>query len=619
MADLNDQGRSQSHRPLSLLVLAASGFIAGTVCTPAAFAQETELAQSLLPSDISPNLFQPPSFDEVSQSPLVPPIQPPSQQPPPFITPQPIPTPPLEEEQLPPPDELIPQPQPSLPLEPGDIPARIRVDRFEVVGSTVFSPEELAAVTAPFTGRELSFAELLQVRSAITQLYTDQGYITSGALIPPQTIADGVITIQVIEGRLEEINVTGTRRLNRAYVRSRLALASSQPLNVNQLLERLQLLQLDPLIETISADLQAGVRPGTSVLQVQVTEADSFNLDLGIDNDRSPSVGSFQRQIQFNQANLTGLGDGLVFSYANTDGSNELSGSYTLPLNPRNGTLQFAAGYVHSHVIEPPFDQLDIEAESRYYELTLRQPVFQSPTEEFVLGLVASHQESETELLNVPFPLSAGANDVGESRVGETRVSALRFFQEWVDRSSEQVVAVRSQFSLGVDVLGATVNSDQPDSRFFAWRGQAQWVRLLAPDTLLLVRGDIQIADSPLVPLEQFGLGGAQTVRGYRQDFLLTDSGLSASVEVRLPVLRVTEVEGLLQVAPFFDIGTTWNANGVNLDPGTLAGLGVGLLWQQGDSLSARLDFAVPLVSVDARERTWQESGIHFSVRYTPF
>lgn len=545
-----------------------------------------------------------------NSAPFLPPT-PPSETFPPLPIPQPQPQPPLEE-QLPPPAELVPQP--SEPLVPGDVPTTVRVNRFEIVGSTVFSPEELAAVTADFAGRDLTFAELLQARSAITQYYVARGYVTSGAVIPPQPIEDGVVTIQVIEGSLEAINVTGTRRLNSSYIRSRLRLAGATPLNVDRLLEGLQLLQLDPLIDTISADLQAGVQPGTSVLQVAVTEADSFRVDLEIDNNRSPSVGSFQRQVQFNQANLTGLGDALIVSYANTDGSNEVSGSYTLPLNPRNGTLQLAAGYVHSHVIEPPFDQLDITASSRYYELTLRQPIFQSPTEELILGLVASRQESDTRLFDRPFQLSAGANTAGE-----TRVSALRFVQEWTHRSSTDVVAVRSQFSLGLDVFNATVNEDEPDSRFFAWRGQAQWVHLLAPDTLILVRGDVQIADSPLVPLEQFGLGGGQTVRGYRQDFLLTDSGVQASAEIRVPILRVPEIAGVLQLVPFFDLGTAWNADDVSPEPGTLFGAGAGLLWQQGDNLSARLDFGVPLVSVDTRERTWQESGVYFTVQYSPF
>lgn len=561
--------------------------------------------------DLASAVSSSPSTQAQARPPLlIPPTQPPSQESPPVPLPQPLPERPLQD-LLPPPDQLLPSPP--LP-NPDEIPDTIRVERFEVVGSTVFSAEELAHVTEPFTGRDLTFVELLQARSAVTQLYVDRGYITSGALIPPQTITDGVVIIEVLEGRLDEINVTGTRRLNSTYVRRRLALAGTAPLNINQLLAGLQLLQLDPLIATIAADLQAGVQPGTSVLQVQVTEADTFEVDLVLENDRSPSVGSFQRQVQIREANLSGWGDELSLSYANSDGSNELSASYTLPINARNGTLQFAAGWTHSHVIEPPFDALDIEADSRYYELTVRQPIAQSPTEEIALGLVVSRQESDTELLDRPFPLSAGAN-----AKGETRISTLRFFQEWVRRTSEDVVAVRSQFSLGGDVLDATVNDDRPDSRFLTWRGQAQWVHLLAPDTLLLVRGDVQLSDSPLVPLEQIGFGGAQTVRGYRQDFLLTDSGVLASAELRLPVLRVPNLDGLLQVAPFFDLSTAWNADGFNPDPSTLAGMGVGLVWQQGEALSARLDLALPLVSVESPDRTWQESGIYFSVRYTPF
>ena len=57
---------------------------------------------------------------------------------------------------------------------------------------------------------------------------------------------------------------------------------------------------------------------------------------------------------------------------------------------------------------------------------------------------------------------------------------------------------------------------------YFSWRGQAQLVRLLAPDTLFLIRADVQLADRALVPLEQIGVGGQETVRGYRQDLLLS-------------------------------------------------------------------------------------------------
>jgi hemolysin activation/secretion protein len=75
-------------------------------------------------------------------------------------------------------------------------------------------------------------------------------------------------------------------------------------------------------------------------------------------------------------------------------------------------------------------------------------------------------------------------------------------------------------------------------------------MRLLAPETLLLLRGNVQLSTTSLVPLEQFSLGGLQSVRGYRQDLLLTDNGAFAWAEVRLPVLRVPDWKAVLQIAP---------------------------------------------------------------------
>lgn len=334
-----------------------------------------------------------------------------------------------------------------------------------------------------------------------------------------------------------------------------------------------------------------------------------------------PSVGSFERGLQLNQANLLGLGDGLSVGYTNTDGSNNVNASYTLPLNPRNGTLSLGYGTTLSNVIEYPFNRLNIKANFRYYDVTLRQPVFQTPRQEFALGLTGSRRESDVSLLGRHIYgqlISPGADNQGR-----TRISALRFFQEWTSRSSREVLAARSQFSLGLGAINATIHRTAPDSRFFAWQGQGQWVRLLAPDTLLLIRGDIQLATRALVPLEQFGLGGQETVRGYRQDFLLTDNAIFASIEGRLPIYRASQGRTLLQIAPFVDVGTGWNNSArteqdANI-PSTLVSVGLGLRLQLGDNLTARFDYGIPLVDVSSRKRTWQENGLLFSVQYSPF
>lgn len=354
-------------------------------------------------------------------------------------------------------------------------------------------------------------------------------------------------------------------------------------------------------------------------------EAKTFDTQLVADNTRTPSVGSFRRRIQLSEANLLGLGDGLSLGYSNTDGSDSFDIGYALPLNSRNGTVSFAYGNTSSDVIEPPFNALDINGNSRYYELSLRQPISQTPSEEFAIGLSAVRSESEISssvLENFRIPpnqLSPGADDQGR-----TRISAVQFFQEWTQRNASEVIAARSGFNLGIGAFNATVNEDAPDSRFFSWRGQAQWVRLLAPETLLVLRGDVQLSPDALVPSQQFSLGGIDSVRGYRQDALLTDSGAFISAEVRLPIYRSRQRQTVLQLTPFIDAGTTWNngrrnRNGNTTDPNTLVSAGLGLRLQLSNRFTARLDWGIPLVDLSVRKRTWQENGVYFSIVSSPF
>mgnify|MGYP002775368865 FL=1 len=533
-----------------------------------------------------------------------------------------IPVAPLPSDVLPQPSDqeqllpVVPLPEQPAPGE-DDANAKFRVDRIKVVGSTVFTPKQFAAITSPFVGREVSFVEILQIKDAITKLYTDHGYVTTGALITPQTLEAGVLKLQVVEGSLSEIKIVGNRQLRSQYIRERIRIGAGKPLNIPRLIEKLQLLRLDPRIQNLSAELQMGVHPGSNILQVEVQEADTVSLITTLDNGRSPSVGSFRQGVDFKEANLLGLGDTLSVGYTNTDGSDTINVNYKLPINAGNSTVWFGFNQGWNHVIEEPFSILDIQSQTRSYEFGYRQPLIQKPTQELAVELSLSHQESHTELgLNDigGFPLYVGAD-----ADGKTKISVLRFTQEYNQRSNQQVIAVRSQFSLGVDWFEANVNEDKPDSRFFAWRGQAQWVQQLAPDTLFLAKGDLQLAADTVVPFEQFGIGGQLSVRGYRQDTLLTDNGILFSAEFRLPILHTSNLGGLLQLTPFIDVGQGWNTKGDNPSPSMLVGTGLGLLWKQSNNFSTRLDWGIPLTSVDSEKRSLQENGLYFSVQYSPF
>ncbi|MBD2625143.1 ShlB/FhaC/HecB family hemolysin secretion/activation protein [Anabaena variabilis FACHB-164] len=568
----------------------------------------------------------------------IPPTQIPNPVIPTFPQPQ-IPEPLLSPEEL---LQISPS-APTLPEQNLDISVIIRVESFEFVGNTqsVFSAERLSEELQEFTNKSINFSQLLQAASKITALYIKEGYVTSGAYIPEQTLSgcfvkpeqtnnSCIVKIQIVEGSLQEIRISRDEKsrkyLHDAYVRSRLNLATAKPLNIRKLQQALQLLQLDPLIENLSAELSAGTTPGTNLLKIKIEEANTDKIRIIADNSRNPSVGSFRRSLEIEKTNLTGLGDSLNLAYDNTDGSNAIDGKYTIPINARNGTISFNYSNTESNIIEAPFDELDIKSNSRNFELTLRQPIVQKAnqqfTEELALGLTFNRQESDSSLLGVDFPISVGAD-----AQGSTRISALRFFQEWNKKSFQQVLIARSQFSLGMGTFDATINEQEPDSRFFAWRGQLLWLRLLGSQTdnprltpRLLFRSDLQLASTSLLPLEQFTLGGILNVRGYRQDTVFSDNGVFASVELQLPIYDTNNGETILQLIPFIDVGTAWNSSGKKSpDSNTLASVGLGLQWQMGERLKARLDYGIPLININSESRTWQENGIYFSVQYNPF
>ena len=496
-----------------------------------------------------------------------------------------------------------------------NIPEKIVVRNFNVVGSSVFTKRELIQAIKSYRNRPLTLPELFQARSVITKLYTDNGYVNSGAYIPPQELNDGTVKIAVLEGELEGINVSGTQRLNSQYISSRIENATDKPVNVDSLLAALQLLRLDPLIKNVAAELSAGIQPGTSLLDIQIEEADVLSMSASFNNQKSPGIGSIQRAVGFDHGNLLGFGDKFNFNFSNTEGSNGIDLSYSLPLNAKNGTIGAIFGANSNDVVEEPVANiLDIQSESRYFELNLRQPVILKPNKELALGISFSRSESETFLSNLEYPLSRGADENGE-----TKVSAIRLFQEYVNRDDKKVLAFRSQFSVGIDAFDATINDEGPDSTFFAWRGQSQWVRRLDEDFLLLLRGDVQISSGGLVALEQFRIGGANSARGYRQDLSFGDSGIFTSAELRVPVLRFKKIDGLVQIAPFLDIGTVWNSDDLEIANKTLPSVGVGINFAVGTRFNARLDWGIPLVDVETEGDSLQEDGVHFAIDYSFF
>lgn len=490
----------------------------------------------------------------------------------------------------------------------------VRAFRFE--GNTVISDAELETLVTDYRGREVDSRELVKVKDLVTTEYIRRGYISSGAVIPDQRVTDGVIVIRVEEGVLAAIEVQQGGRLHDEFLVQRLQPAPGMPLDINELQERMQLLQRKPQIDAIHAALLPGKRRGESLLQLQVQEARPYYLTLRGNNYNSPAIGAEGVELDAGHYNLSGRGDTLGLQYVHTEGLDDFYGFYSLPLAADDTTLQLLYENTDAEVIEEPFNILDIENDYESAAIGLTRPLFRRLNEQLLLGLLLEHRRSETALLGESFPFSAGAED------GTSKLTVLRFSQEWVRRSPERVLALRSVLNQGLDLFDATTGSASPDSRFFYWLGQFQWVqRLPGKVSQLLFRLDAQLSADELLPMEKFVVGGRETVRGYRENQLVRDNGVVASLEFRIPLLHGPDGNPTFQLAPFFDYGNAWEKGGSTPAPRHISAAGLGLLWDPVKQLHLELYAAAAFRNIDRgnSEHDLQDDGIYFGLEYKLF
>lgn len=498
----------------------------------------------------------------------------------------------------------------------------IDLEKLKFIGNRVFSNEDLQRAIMGDPGdsdnpvaTHYTLTDLRAIIERITKLYNDERYINSWATIPEQVVQNGEVTIAIVEGGLQEIRLRrpeGTPNLlASAYICDRLALAA-RPLNLNHMLDALRQLQLNPLIKKVDAELTPGDYLDSQILTVTVEEANSLQLTTGFDNGRPPSVGTQRSLVRLSEGNLSGIGDRLDLTFSHTEGSNNLESRYVVPVNARDGTVSLTLGLGTSKVTESPFDYLDLRGDSLTWGLQFRQPIYKTYQSEVALSLGLGNRFSQTSILGFDFPLSEGADDEGR-----LRVTSLTFGQEWTQRGDRDFLGLRSQFSLGFDAFGATINETAPDSRFFHWQGQGTWLHRFPNQSQLLVQGLVQLGDRPLLAQEQFTLGGLGTVRGYRQDIVSRDNGAFLSVEYQHPLWgKPNKSLGQLSAATFLDWGAGWQSpQRGEKDYQTLASWGLGLLWTPRDDVTVQAYWGLPLLEVDSRNNTLQENGFHFVVQ----
>lgn len=497
---------------------------------------------------------------------------------------------------------------------------KLQVSQIKVVGSTIFSAKELSAMVSSYEGRVVSIDELQLLRHNLSLKYFQRGYVNSGVIIPDQDIKNGVVVFKVIEGNISNLDLSGNEGLFDSYILDRINLGISEPLNVNELQAALRNLQQNRLIKKINAQLKPAEELGRAELEVSVTEAQSKALTISVDNYRSPSVGAEEITFAYTDANLIGFGDALSLSASKSEGLSDFGFNYRMPLTANDTSLTVFYSFSDSEVIEEPFDQLDIESESNNYGFTLAMPVYKEGGSSLDLSFGTTLKDSDSFLLGEPFSFSAGAIE------GESKTTSLEIGANFVHREAAEVYALSFSVRKGIDAFDSNISDDNniPDSDFLAFLGQGQYARLFTqlPGSQIIFQTAFQKSLDPLLSLEKFSVGGHGSVRGYRENQLVRDNGLTASVEFRYaPFINDSGLDPYnFQIAPFLDWGRAWDEDIPSQDDESVSvySAGIGFLWQPMPALNMELYWGEALeddVKSDKGDDL-QDDGIHFSLAY---
>ncbi len=474
-----------------------------------------------------------------------------------------------------------------------------------VEGNTRLSAQEIEAQVAPYENREVTLTELNQLVDALASQYQQQGYMTTQVYLPPQEIAQGQVTIQVVEGTVGDVSIAGNRFYKAWVLHRDLGEPSGRVLNIYELEKT-----MNRLNHRGNYQLKAALGPGDEVgetdIRFNVSERQPWQLAPTFDNQGRPFIGMYHWGTELSNDNLLGLGDRLSARWLGADGTQSAMVSYFLPLNRYGTELGYTYGYSAVDIDLGLRSQPEIQGVAHNYSAILTQPL----------------DLDRVWTLDASFNARRAFTEFDTNRVGLDEVRALTLglnYNKW-DRWGRTFV--RAQTSLAPHWLGA-------NRQFWSNAGFLTRLQRLPKDNLLIIRAMGQVTPDTLPGIEQFQIGGAFSVRGYTEGLLVGDRGYSLSIEHRWPIPFLRRVSPWLadrvQGASFFDMGQVWlDRTNPNFIPGLsnkrertlLMGAGVGIRARLTRFLIGFVDFGFGLVNREMVEPLAQPTArVHFGVR----
>lgn len=458
--------------------------------------------------------------------------------------------------------------------------------------SQVLSPKELGAIVKDYEGKEVSLDDLYVVVQRINELYRTKGYVTCRAFLAPQTIHEGTVHIDLVEGKTGKVEITGQGSTREAYIQHRIHLDSGKVQNIQQLNK--DLLRFNSTNDAqLRIALKAGEKDGTTDYVITVAEPQKQVAGIFADNAGSDTSGLYRVGAYWQDRDLSGNRDHLFLSTLRSEGMKAVSGSYNTPIN-RTGTragLSYTSNSVH--ITDGYFEPLGVRGHAYALTASLTSPIVTTDTLKSEWGFEYGHQKSQT--------------DYGTS---------LGLRSHWTDDTIDTLFLYYDQLDYGRSTVfyqkygyrnGWYRDLNDRNRSFGKFETNMLYQKLFRSGQQWTLRLDGQLSSTQYLPsAEMFYLGGMYSVRGYKESLIGGDGGFLASAQYSFPLEKSQRLKGYL----FVDGGRIWGSSAFG--DRSLVGTGVGVTAEINDHMSLNAALAFPLLrTINGEEQS--RTRIHFS------
>jgi len=535
----------------------------------------------------------------VAQAPVKPRPQPAKPSPQPPAAPRP---------QAAPPQQAAPQTPP--------VPPRFEIQRFLVEGNTLLKQSELDRILTPFSGKNRDFGDIQRALEALQDVYTSRGYNAVRVSVPEQDIRAGQVRLRVVEARIRRVRVQGNRFFDEKNVRAGLpSLKEGTSPNTRAIGRDAQLVNENPA-KQVSVALQAADDPGQVDATVRVTDEKPGKTSVFADNTGTPATGNYRTGVGYQNANLFNgddvLSAQLIASPGHASDVKVFGAGYRVPVYGWGGVVDVLTGYssVSSGVVQ---DLFSVSGKGTVFGLRYTQ----------LLGRIDAYEH------RVAFGLDYRAYKNSVTLVGTAEqlvpdITVRPASLTYIGRFSQVGRDLSFNVSYSHNIPGGNKGGDADfeatragaTAKYSVVRESVAFSQLLPSDFILRAVASAQQTHDLLIPGEQFGMGGADSVRGYYERETASDKGQRFSLEGYGPDFG-SWIGGnwRARALVFADAASGHDNAPIRGPDNKLGSFGLGVRANQGKSLAFRLDVA--RVTKDAGTRLNGDYRAHAAVAYS--